>query len=112
MGSDSVSSHSLTHRFTFVDLKGYLFALLFLIRLTIFVPFTQSEHVITKVPACTWYKGSSQKFTLREQMKELSYGREGVWTRFVVRSTVTKKKGKKARPVALHAVLALRANLQ
>ena len=53
-------------------------------------------------------KGSSQKFTHRGQTKELSYGREGVWTRFVVRSTVTKKKkGKSATDRA--AVL---ANLQ
>ena len=45
---------------------------------------------------CT--KGSSQKFAHRGQTKELSYGREGVWTRFVVRSTVKKKKKKKKNP--------------
>ena len=50
-------------------------------------------------------KGSSQKFTHRGQTKELSYGREGVWTRFVVRSTVKKKKKrKKARPIALRCL--------
>ena len=36
-------------------------------------------------------KGSSQKFAHRGQTKELSNGREGVWTQFVVRSTVQKK---------------------
>ena len=37
-------------------------------------------------------EGSSQNFTHRRQTKELSYGRKGVWTRFVVRSTVKKEK--------------------
>ena len=40
-------------------------------------------------------KGSSQNFARRGQTKELSYRGEGVWTRFVVRSTVKKKKEKK-----------------
>ena len=43
-------------------------------------------------------KRSSQKFAHRGQTKELSYGGEGVWTRFVVRSTVKKKKNRGSKP--------------
>ena len=48
-------------------------------------------------------KGSSRKFAHRGQTKELSYGREGVRTRFVVRSTVKKKEKKEhdRRPIML-----------
>ena len=44
-------------------------------------------------------KGSSLNFTRRPQTKELLYGGggEGVWTRFVVRSTAQKKKKKKKK---------------
>ena len=55
-------------------------------------PLSYSNPCITSVYARNRAKGSSQNFTHRGQTKELSYGREGVWTRFVVRSTVKKKK--------------------
>ena len=49
-----------------------------------FTPFFRLWKTITK--------GSSQNFARRGQTKELSYRGEGVWTRFVVRSTVKKEK--------------------